>query len=334
MGHAFESSVDSTVRLSSPMGMRESVPHYMGVNRRDASASPRAADRVPPHLWFVTSAVFHYLGPSFAVLLFSRVGVLGVAWFRIASAAAIFAVATAPWRLLRASSRRVLLLLVALGACLALMNSAFYLAIDRLPLGLVATIEFVGTILVALVGLRTRRNLAALGLAVAGVVLLTEVRWSSDPVELMWAAINGALFVVYILLGHRIAREGAAQGVRRLGAAMVIAFVFVMPIGTGEAVAALSDPRLILAGIGVGICSSVIPYVCDQLAMARLSQGSFALLLALLPATATLIGAVVLGQVPGPRDLAGIGLVMAGIAYHRSTEAPVASHARRQPCST
>lgn len=317
------------------MGMRESVPHYMGVTRRDASASPRAADRVPPHLWFVTSAVFHYLGPSFAVLLFSRVGVLGVAWFRIASAAALFAVATAPWRLLRASSRRVLLLLVALGACLALMNSAFYLAIDRLPLGLVATIEFVGTILVALYGLRTRRNLAALGLAVAGVVLLTEVRWSSDPVGLMWAAINGALFVVYILLGHRIAREGAAQGVRRLGAAMVVAFVFVMPIGFGEAVAALSDPRLILAGIGVGICSSVIPYVCDQLAMARLSQGSFALLLALLPATATLIGAVVLGQVPGPRDLAGVGLVMAGIAYHRSTEAPgTASDSRRQPCST
>ena len=318
------------------MGMGESVPHYMGVTRRDASASPRAAaDRVPPHLWFVTSAVFHYLGPSFAVLLFSRVGVLGVAWFRIASAAAMFAVATAPWRMVRASSRRVLLLLVALGACLALMNSAFYLAIDRLPLGLVATIEFVGTILVALVGLRTRRNLAALGLAVAGVVLLTEVRWSSDPVGLMWAAINGALFVVYILLGHRIAREGAAQGVRRLGAAMMVAFVFVMPIGLGEAVAALSDPRLILAGIGVGICSSVIPYVCDQLAMARLSQGSFALLLALLPATATLIGAVVLGQVPGPRDLAGIGLVMAGIAYHRSTEAPdTASHVRRQPCNT
>ena len=304
------------------MGSGESFSHYMGVPRRDASASPTATDRVPAHVWFVTSAIFHYLGPSFAVLLFSRVGVLGVAWFRIASAAARFAVATAPWRIVRESSRRALVLLVALGACLALMNSAFYLAIDRLPLGLVATIEFVGTILVALFGLRTRRNLAALGLAVAGVFLLTELRWSSDPVGLAWAAVNGALFVVYILLGHRIAREGAAQGVRRLGAAMVVAFAFVMPLGFGEAAAALSDPRLILAGVGVGICSSVIPYVCDQLAMARLSQSSFALLLALLPATATLIGAIVLGQVPGPRDLAGIGLVMAGIALHRSASGP------------
>lgn len=274
--------------------------------------------RVPPHLWFVTSAVFHYLGPSFAVLLFSRVGVLGVAWFRIASAAVLFAVATAPWRVVRASSRRALALLLALGACLALMNSAFYLAIDRLPLGLVATIEFVGTILVALFGLRSGRNLAALALAVAGVVLLTEVRWSSDPVGLAWAAINAALFVAYILLGHRIAREGAAEGVRRLGAAMTIAFVFVMPIGFGQAAAALHDPLLVLAGIGVGLCSSVIPYVCDQLAMSRLSQGSFALMLALLPATATLIGALVLGQVPSPRDLGGIALVMAGIALHRS----------------
>jgi inner membrane transporter RhtA len=274
--------------------------------------------RAPPHLWFVISAVFHYLGPSFAVLLFSRVGVLGVAWFRIASAAALFAAATAPWRVLRGSSRRALALLIALGACLALMNSAFYLAIDRLPLGLVATVEFVGTILVALYGLRSGRNLAALGLAVAGVVLLTEVRWSSDPVGLGWAAINAALFVAYILLGHRIAREGAAEGVRRLGAAMTLAFIFVMPIGFGQAAAALSEPPLILAGIAVGVCSSVIPYVCDQLAMSRLSQGSFALMLALLPATATLIGALVLGQVPSPRDLGGVGLVMAGIALHRS----------------
>jgi len=273
---------------------------------------------VPPHLWFVISAVFHYLGPSFAVLLFSRVGVLGVAWFRIAGAAAVFALWASPWRVLAGASRRVLLLTIALGACLALMNSTFYLAIDRLPLGLVATIEFVGTILVALAGLRSARNGAALCLAVVGVFVLTEVRWSSDPLGLTFAALNGILFVVYILLGHRMAREGAAEGVRRLGASMALAFVFVMPIGLREAAAALSDPALVLAGIGVGVCSSVIPYVCDQLAMARLPRSTFALMLALLPATATLIGAVVLGQTPSARDLAGVALVMAGIAIHRS----------------
>jgi len=284
---------------------------------RSASASA-SADRVPPHVWFVTSAVFHYLGPSFAVLLFARVGVLGVAWFRIAGAAAVFAVAIRPWRGARSWSRRAILLLGALGACLALMNVCFYLAIDRLPLGLVATIEFLGTILVALVGLRSSRNVAALGLAVAGVFLLTELRWSSDAPGLVYAGLNGALFVLYIVLGHRVAREGAAEGVRRLGAAMFLALVVVTPIGIGQAARAMTDPRLVLAGVGVGICSSVIPYVCDQLAMARLSRSGFALMLALLPATATLIGALVLGQVPAPRDLVGIGLVMAGIAVHRS----------------
>lgn len=280
------------------------------------------APRVPPHVWFVASAVFHYLGPSFAVLLFREVGVLGVAWFRIASAAALFAAWTKPWRLLRSASPRALLLLLALGACLALMNSTFYLAIDRLPLSMVATIEFVGTIIVALVGLRSTRNYAALALAVAGVLVLTEVRWSSDAVGLGYAVLNGVLFMVYIVLGHRIAREGAAAGVRRLGAAMAVAFLVVMPIGFGQAAAALADPRLILAGIGVGICSSVIPYVCDQLAMARLSRQSFALMLSLLPATATLIGAIVLGQIPAGRDLVGIALVMAGIALHRAPAAP------------
>ena len=283
----------------------------------------RAADRVPAQLWFLVSALFHYLGPSFAVLLFPHVGVLGVAWFRIASAAAVFAVWTKPWRMVRVASRRTLTLLVGLGACLAVMNSTFYLAIDRLPLGLVATIEFVGTLAVALVGLRSARNYAALGLAAPGVFVLTEVRWSSDPLGLAYAVVNSVLFMAYIVLGHRIAREGAGEGVSRLGAAMAVAFVFVMPIGFGEAAVALSDPWLVLAGIGVGVCSSVIPYVCDQLAMSRLPRNTFALMLALLPATATVIGALVLGQIPTRRDLVGIGLVMAGIAIHRPPAEPV-----------
>ena len=296
------------------MGKRCRASHHRSVTLQPAGT-------VPPHVWFVVSAVFHYLGPSFAVLLFREVGVLGVAWFRIASAAALFALWTRPWRMLRAASRSTRWLLVALGACLAIMNTTFYLAIDRLPLGLVATIEFVGTIVVALIGLRSARNHAALVLSVAGVLVLTEVRWSSDPIGLALAALNGLLFLIYILLGHRIAREGAEAGVRRLGAAMSIAFLVVMPIGFGQAAAALSDPILILAGAGVGICSSVIPYVCDQLAMARLPRQTFALMLALLPATATLIGALVLAQMPTLRDIAGVALVMAGIAMHRPARA-------------
>src|ERR1700674_904830 len=126
------------------------------------------ADRVPPHAFFMVSALFHYLGPSFAVLLFSHVGVLGVAWLRIASAAAIFAVWRRPWRVLTHNDWRARILILGLGVTLALMHSAFYLAIDRIPLATVAAIEFVATIVIALIGVRTSRNVAALGLAVAG----------------------------------------------------------------------------------------------------------------------------------------------------------------------
>jgi inner membrane transporter RhtA len=272
---------------------------------------------VPPHAWFGVSAVFHYLGPAFAVLLFPHVGVLGVAWLRIASAAAVFAPWTRPWRTLRNADTRTRCLLIGLGACLAAMNTCFYLALDRLPISVVAAIEFVGPIAVALWGLRTGRNIAALAITLTGVAVLIDVQWAGDPWGLVWAALNGILFVGYILLGHAISSGGASGGVERLGAAMGLAFVFILPLGLGEVQAAVSSPVLLLAGIGVGVCSSVIPYICDQLAMSRLPRSSFALMLALLPASAAIIGAVVLAQVPSTRDLAGIALVMAGIAVHR-----------------
>jgi inner membrane transporter RhtA len=282
-----------------------------------------AAERVPPQAWFGVSAVFHYLGPSFAVLLFPAVGVLGVAWMRIASAALIFAPWTRPWRTLRAANGRLRLLLIALGACLAVMNTAFYLALDRLPMSTVAAMEFVGTIGVALYGLRTGRNLMALVLAVSGVYLLLHVTWAIEPIGVFWAALNAALFVGYIVLGHRVSCSGADAGVERLGAAMAIAFLFVMPIGFIEAVKALSSPMLVLAGFGVGLCSSVVPYVCDQLAMSRLPRASFALMLALLPATATVIGIIVLAQIPSWQDVVGVLLVMIGVAVHKPADAAV-----------
>jgi inner membrane transporter RhtA len=279
-----------------------------------------AAYRVPPQAWFGVSAVFHYLGPSFAVLLFPAIGVLGVAWMRIASAALIFAPWTRPWRTIHAADWRLRCLLIGLGFCLAAMNSAFYLALDRLPMSTVAAMEFVGTIGVALYGLRTARNLAALALAVSGVYRLLRVTWTVEPAGVFWAALNAALFVGYIVLGHRLSQSGASAGVERLGAAMLIAFVFVMPIGFLQALTALSSPLLVLAGIGVGVCSSVVPYVCDQLAMSRLPRASFALMLALLPATATVIGVIVLAQIPSVQDIAGVLLVMAGVAIHRPAD--------------
>ncbi len=293
----------------------------------------RIAHSAPPHAWFGVSAIFHYLGPSFAVLLFPAVGVLGVAWMRIASAAAIFAPWTKPWRTIKQADARTRFLLIGLGACLATMNTSFYLALDRLPMSLVAAMEFVGTIGVALYGLRTARNFTALALAALGVFLLIDVKWSTDPLGLCWAFLNGALFVGYIVLGHKISEGGASGGVERLGAAMAMAFFFIMPIGFVQAAEAFTMPVLVLAGIAVGACSSVIPYVCDQLAMSRLPRASFALMLALLPATATLIGVMVLAQIPSGQDMIGVLLVMSGVAIHKPTapDAPIQEVASTAP---
>lgn len=286
--------------------------------------------RIPPHVFFFVSAVFHYLGPSFAVLLFSSVSVLGVAWFRIASAAVVFAVWRRPWRLFTQMPWTKQRTLLALGVVLGLMNACFYLAIARLPLGTVGAIEFLGPITLAALGARTRRNIAALLLAIGGVWLLTDVRFSGQPLGFLFAFANCAFFMLYVMLGHRIAQDGGAAGIDRLGAAMLIALVTITPLGLGGALPALTHPLLVLAGVGVGICSSVIPYVCDQLAMARLSQATFALLLSLLPASATVIGVVVLRQIPSTPEIVGILLVAGGVALHRDVEAQPGKQARNK----
>jgi len=289
----------------------------------------KAVDRCPPQSLFLVSAVFHCLGPSFAVLLFARVDVLGVAWLRIAGAGAVFALWRRPWRLADVLDRSAGALLVCLGAVLAAMNTVFYLAIDRLPLSTVGATELLGTVGLAALGVRTGRNAAALALTTAGIALLADIRLTGEPLGFVFAFGNGALFVLYVVLGHRIANNGIGDaddgrdarprgGIDQLGAAMLLATVFVSPVGLAGALPALAHPGLLFAGLGVAICSSVIPYVTDQLAMARLPLTSVALMLALLPMFATLIGAVVLHQIPTRQDLLGVALVAGGVALHRT----------------
>jgi inner membrane transporter RhtA len=289
--------------------------------REKRPARRTASDRVPPHVFFIVSAVFHYLGPAFAALLFGRVDVLGLAWLRIASAAAVFAAWRRPWRLLESMSRSDRVRLVQLGVVLAAMNALFYLAIERLPLGTVGAIEFLGPLALAALGVRSRRNLVALGLAVGGVYLLTDIRIAGEPLGFVFAFANAGLFVAYVVLGHGIAGRGG-EGIDRLGLAMLAAVVWITPVGIVGALPALVEPRLLLAGIGVGICSSVIPYVTDQLAMARLARSTFSLMLAILPATAMVIGVLVLGQIPTTVEVLGVLLVVLGVAIHEATDEP------------
>jgi inner membrane transporter RhtA len=270
-----------------------------------------------PELYLVGSAVFHYLGPSFAVLLFVRVQVLGVAWLRIASAALVFAVWRRPWRRFAGADRRGWRLLLAWGAVLAAMNCCFYEAIDRLPLGTVAAIEFLPVIALAALGARTARNATALALAVGGVYMLSDVRLEARALGFAFAFANALLFALYIVLGHRVARQAQFERIDGLALSMVVAAVAVTPVAAPAAARAFGDPVALAAGVGVGICSSVVPYVLDQFAMARLARATYSLMLSLLPATATIVGLVVLGQVPTAAELAGVALVIAGVAVHR-----------------
>ena len=266
---------------------------------------------MPPSAYFVGSAVFHYLGPSFAVLLFARVEPLGVAWLRIVSAAMIFAVWRRPWRFLRNR------LLLTWGLVLAVMNCCFYLAIDRLPLGTVAAIEFLPVIVLAALGARTPRNIAALVLAVPGVYLLTDVQLAGEPLGVAFAFANAVLFALYIVLAHRVSRQPHMSGIDGLAASMLIAAVIATPLAGWAAVPAFDDPVALAAGIGVGLTSSVIPYICDQLAMKQLARSTYALMVSLLPATATVIGIIVLAQIPSWVEVLGVALVVAGVAVHR-----------------
>jgi inner membrane transporter RhtA len=271
----------------------------------------------PPETFFVGSAIFHYLGPAFAVLLFARVEPLGVAWLRIVSAAAVFALWRRPWRAFASLDRRNRRNVVVMGLVLAAMNPCFYISIDRLPLGTVAAIEFLPVIALAAIGTRTGRNGLALASAVAGVYVLTDVRLEGEPVGVAFAFANAALFALYIVFAHRVAQSGQMSGIDGLGIAMLVASVAVLPIGGWDAAPAFVDPIALAAGVGVGISSSVIPYVFDQLAMARMRRATYALLVALLPATATVVGIVVLTQIPSRIEVLGVVLVVLGVAVHR-----------------
>lgn len=285
--------------------------------RRPFRTIGHAGETVPPQAFFVGSAIFHYLGPAFAVLLFARVDPLGVAWLRIASAAVVFAAWRRPWRALRRMDRTAWNAIAALGVVFATMNVCFYIAIDRLPLGTVAAIEFLPVIVLAAVGARTTRNGIALGLAVPGVYVLTDVRLEGEPIGVVFAFANAVLFAIYIVLAHRLSRSSSISRIDGLAAAMLLAGVAVTPIAGWSAGPALVDPVALEAGVGVGVTSSVIPYVFDQLAMARLSRATYSLMVSLLPATATVIGIVVLAQIPSWVEAVGVALVVAAVGVHR-----------------
>ena len=278
--------------------------------------------RVPPQALFITGAVTQYVGSSLAVLLFAKVPAAGVAWLRVVAAAAVMVAWRRPWH--TTWTRERLLLVAAFGITLAAMNTTFYLAIDRLPLGTTVAIEFCGPIAVAAFGSRTRRDALALLAAAAGVALLADVRFEGESLGVVLAAIAGACWAGYVVLGHRVAADRGIRPQDGLAAAMAIGALASAPLLASHASPAFGDPWLLAACLGVGVLASVVPYGLEQVSMVRLPRARFALLLSLLPATAAIVGAIVLGQIPTPTEAVGIALVVlaSGLRSHEAQEEP------------
>ena len=269
--------------------------------------------RAPAPVLFVIGAVSMYVGAALAVGLFTVLAPAAVAVLRMLGAAAVLLA----WRRPPAAAWRGARLLraAAFGLATAGMNIAFYEAIARLPLGTAVALEFCGPVAVAAVASRRPRDVAAVVLAAVGVALIADVRWSGSPSGVLWALAAAALWAAYIVLGKRVA--GAGNGLDDMAVGFAVAAVVLTPVlmlGGVAGLAALADPLVLLLAVGVGVLSSVVPYVLDQIVLRRVGQARFAVLLALLPATATVVGLVALVQVPGPIEAAGIAAVIVAVA--------------------
>lgn len=274
-----------------------------------------ALGRVPVPALFVVSGLTQYLGAAIAVGLFAVAGAVEVGWLRVAASAVLLVAWRRPWR--RSWTRHDLAWVAVFGVALATMNVAFYVAIDHLPLGTAVAIEFLGPVAVAAVTGRGLRERGGIAVAAAGVVLLAGVTIESDlPREdavlgLAAIAVAAACWAAYIVLGRRVAVAGA--GVTSLSVAMTIGALAFAPFLARSAVPVLTDVGVALAVAAIALFSSVVPYALEQVILRRVSAATFSVLLALLPATAAVVGAVVLRQFPTLLELAGLVLVSGAI---------------------
>ncbi|MYB10111.1 MAG: EamA family transporter [Acidimicrobiia bacterium] len=276
------------------------------------------SDSVAPEPLFVVGAVSQYLGAAVAVHLFDETAPAGVALVRVLGAAVMIILLRRSWQ--RRWKASDLAWASAFGMTLAAMNLSIYLSIDELPLGNAVAIEFTGPILVAAAFTRTLRSGTALLLAAGGVVVLAGVEAEGTMRGVGFALLAGMFWAGYIVLGHRVARGPAA--VDGLGLGMLAGAAAISGFGAPELGPAFDTPKVLLLALVTGLLSNVVPYWIDQVVMRRITQHRFALLQALLPVTAVLVGLVVLIQVPSVREMLGIALVIAAILLSRSAKGP------------
>ena len=287
----------------------------------DALAPARAAGRplVDPAAGLVVmSAISSQFAAVVAFHVFHRIGPIGAAGGRVGFAALFLVLATGlPRGHARADWRPVL----PLGIALAVMNTTFYLAFQRLPLGAAVTVEFLGPIALAVISSRTPRHVAAALLAALGIGLLGQGLGGSSAVGLLFAGLAGATWAIYILFGRRVA--SCWQGVSGLNAAMLVGAVALVPFASLDAGGALASPVALGACAAIGLLGSALPYGLDQMALRRVSARAFSVLLSLHPAVGAIVGFLVLDQAIDVQTGIAIGLVVvASIVAARSEPLP------------
>ena len=260
-------------------------------------------------------------GAAIAVLVFPSVGPLGMVMLRLVFSALILLVLTRPR--LRGHGRDDWLSVLGYGAVLATMNGLFYLALERLPLGVTVTIEVLGPLVLSIVASRRASAWLWAVIAFAGVLCLGGGGWDSiDPVGVVFALGAAASWAFYILSAARVGRRFAKLD--GLAIAMSIGALLSLPFGIVAAGAALVRPEVLGLGAAVALLSSTIPYALELIALRRLPASAFAILMSISPATAAVAGFVLLGQQMGPLELVGIALVIAaGIGAVRAGVADV-----------
>jgi inner membrane transporter RhtA len=275
---------------------------------------PSLPDRVPAPVLFLGSGFTQYCGAALAIGLFAVIPAASVAWWRLAVSAVVLLAWRRPWR--QPWTRRELGAAALFGVVLATMNVVFYVAIEYLPLGTAVAIEFLGPVVVAGVTGRGWRDRLGIALAAVGVVALAGVQleggFSRDVVIGLVAILgSAAAWAGYILLGRRIAVQ--RDGISALAVGMTAGALVYSPLAIGAVAPVITDAGRAAAVVGIAVLSSVIPYAIEQVVLRRVSAARFAILLALLPVTALIVGAVFLAQLPSPLEVAGMVLVCAAI---------------------
>jgi inner membrane transporter RhtA len=278
----------------------------------------RYLDTASPEPLFVLSAIAQYTGATIATLLFDEVAAQTVAWLRVAGAAAVL-ILVSPGALRRWTPPQLAAAAV-FGIATALMNTFFFMGLARTDLGKSVAIEFIGPIAVAAAMTRTARNAGALARAAVGVVVLGGVEIGDNAVGLLWILAASAMWALYIVVGSRVAQIG--RGVAGLGIGLAIGAVVLTPIGAPGSAHVFTTPRLLILCVLVGVFSNAIGYGIDQHVLRRIPVRRFSVLLALLPVTAVTFGWIALDQTPSALDLAGIALVLTGVALQERDELP------------